>query len=313
MQGLGNQMFQYAAGRSLSLHLDKPLKVNISNYSETSLRQYELNKFFEIDVDVVSKDEMKLFKLQHPVRRFWNKLFKKNKMRSLPYEEEELIKRLLYSFVYLFRKPHLQKVYEEPHFHYDKNFYKVKQQNVFLKGYWMSYKYFEKYKDIIKKDFKIRQEIISDIEWLAKEMNTSNSIALHIRCTDKLSPNHLKLHGKLSKEYYKNGIEYIKSKRGWDEVCLYIFSDDIVAAKEYISDEYKIKWISKEITKTPIEDFYLMQNAQNIITSNSTFSWWAAFLNKNEESIKVVPKLWYVDAIYDAKDIYLNSWIKIKN
>ena len=55
MQGLGNQMFQFAAARALSLQKDERLKVNIDNYNETTARQYELNKYFEIEPAVISK------------------------------------------------------------------------------------------------------------------------------------------------------------------------------------------------------------------------------------------------------------------
>ena len=210
MQGLGNQMFQYAAGRALSLYKNEPLKINIDNYGSTTLRQYELSKFFEMEPAIVSKNEMLAFNLSHPVRRIWNKILPSKKIKSLPYEETNLVVKLLYNVCYLFRKPHLQEVFEEKQFHYDENFFNAGSL-VLLKGYWHSYKYFDRYRADIKKDFTVRKSLVAHLAETAFEMHNCNSIALHIRCTDKLSQTHLKLYGMLTSIYYKAGIEHIKS------------------------------------------------------------------------------------------------------
>jgi hypothetical protein len=309
MQGLGNQMFQYAAGRALSLHVKQELKINIDNYSETSLRQYELAKFFEMDPAIVSKQEMSQFDLTHPVRKVWNKIFKNKKIRSLPYEEHAFVK-AIYSFVYLFRPPHLQHVFEERQSHYDKLFFNAKQ-SVFLKGYWMSHKYFDRYDETIKKDFSVRRELVAHLDEIVNEMQSTNSIALHIRCGDKLQQKYIDLMGVLTPEYYNDGINFIKSKKG-SIGKIYVFTDTLNAAKSYLPPTLKVEWVST-LTKSPIEDFYLMTQCRNIIISNSTFSWWAAYLNKHEDKIVIAPKKWYNNAPYDAKDIYCDDWIKINN
>ena len=308
MQGLGNQMFQYAAGRALALHLNTTLKVNTDNYSATSLRQYELSKFFEINPPIITTEEMQLFPLAHPVRRFWNKFFPSKKIRALPYEEVNILVKILYRTCYIFRKPHLQRVYEEKQFHFDNDFFNAKSP-VFLKGYWQSYKYFDRIKESIKKDFIVRKELVSHLSDIKNEMNNVNSIALHIRCTDKLSPTHLKLHGRLTKKYYENGIEYIKRNLIGNNICIYVFTDDVNVAKEYVPEGYNTIWLSGFVTKNAIEDFYLMQHAKGIVASNSTFSWWAAYLNIHEKPLVIVPEKWYVNAQYNDKDIYPKDWV----
>ena len=204
-------MFQYAAGRALSLHLNEPLKVNIDNYSKDSVRQYELNKYFNIDVETVTKDEMSAFDLTHPVRKIWNRLSPFKRIRSLPYEEKNIAVKMLYKACYLFRKPHLQKVYEEKQYHFDKDFFNSNPP-VFLKGYWQSYKYFDRYKEQIKKDFTVRENLVLHLADTVREMQECNSIALHIRCTDKLLDVHLKLHGEVNKFFYKKAIDAILPK-----------------------------------------------------------------------------------------------------
>ena len=97
---------------------------------------------------------------------------------------------------------------------------------------------------------------------------------------------------------------------GWGNVVLYIFTDDVEAAKKYIPSGYDTIFISEQITRTSIEDFCLMQQAKGIVTTNSTFSWWAAYLNVQKDAIIVVPENWYLDAPYDDKDVYCTNWIK---
>ena len=310
MQGLGNQMFQYAAGRALSLHLNEPLKVNIDNYTEDSVRQYELSKYFNIDVETVTKEDMSNFDLAHPVRKIWNRLSPFKRIRSLPYEETNVAVKILYKICYLFRKPHLQKVYEEKQYHFDEDLFSTRS-TVFLKGYWQSYKYFDKYKEQIKKEFIIKQHLVTHLSDTAQEMHNCNSIALHIRCTDKILPTHLKLHGEVNRFFYKKAIDSIESRFPGGNVCLYIFTDDVDVAKQYIPRDYPVVWVSGNLTKTTIEDFYLMQQTRGIVTSNSTFSWWAAYLNVHVNPVVVVPAKWYATSRYNAKDVYCPEWIKI--
>lgn len=308
MQGLGNQMFQYAAARALSLHLKEELKLNIENYGPNSLRKYELAEFFEINPSIVTKDEMKNFNLTHPVRRVWNKIFTNKKIKSLPYEEKNKLVKLLYKTVYLFRPPHKQLVYEEKQFEYDSNFFKT-QKPVFLKGYWMSYKYFDNYQEVIFKDFTIRNSLVKHLSEVAHEIRSSNSIAMHIRCGDKLLPQYVELMGILSSSYYQDGIDYIINKKN-EKIKLYAFTDSIENAKLYIPNNLDVTWVSQNITKSPIEDFYLMTQCQNIIISNSSFSWWAAYLNKSKDRIVVIPKKWYNNNQYNGKDLYCEGWVK---
>src|SRR4030095_5799414 len=101
MMGLGNQMFQYAAGMALSLHLESPLKLHIKSYERYPLRKYELSEFFEIQPAIATDEDLARFVLQHPVRRGWNKLFPKDKIRDLPYCERPFVKSVYEAF-YLF-------------------------------------------------------------------------------------------------------------------------------------------------------------------------------------------------------------------
>jgi len=310
MMGLGNQMFQYAAARSLSLTLQEPLKLQVGSYERYTLRKFELQEFFEIEPEIATKEDMAKFKLSHPVRRAWNKLLPSKKLRSLPYEEKKLPK-LVYEVFYLFSPPHKRSVFEERQFYFDKNFFKTRH-TVFLKGYWMSYKYFQAYEDVIKRDFTVRKNLVQHLQPLVSEMHSRNSVAVHIRCTDrKADPAILLMYGEIPLSYFKAGVDYINEKKG--KPHLYIFSDDIELAKKYVPGGYDCTYVSRYITKSAIEDMYLMTECKNAVITNSTFSWWAAYLNKHDDKIIIVPERWFNIAPYDYSDIYYPGWIKMKN
>lgn len=308
-QGLGNQMFQYAAGKALALQKNTELKVDISGYNERSYRQFQISKLFIANPSIISKQELSNINLSHPVRNVLNKFFSK-KIRSLPYEEKNVAK-VVYEIGYLFRKPHRQRVYEERSFSFDSNFFNT-NTDVYLKGYWMSYKYFKSFEQNIKQDFTIKPELVTHLQNLLQSIHQQDSIALHIRCTDKKSvAKYYELYGELSKEYYTKAVDEIIRTKGITNPQLYVFSDDINEAKQYVSPKYPAIFVSSFITHSPIEDFFLITQCKHVVIANSTFSWWAAYLNVHQNGLKIIPKPWYAGKQYNAKDLYVPGWLSI--
>ena len=90
------------------------------------------------------------------------------------------------------------------------------------------------------------------------------------------------------------------------EIIFYIFSDDIELAKEFFAFEKNAVFININKGKYSYRDMYLMSLSKNIIISNSTFSWWAAWLGKNKNTI-IAPKLWFKQK-KKAHRYYLPEW-----
>ena len=311
--GLGNQMFQYAAGLALSLEKNVELKLDVFSYNGYKLRKYELDNFFNINNRKATQEEIAKYDYNHPVKRGWNRIFPGRKMRTigLPYEEP-FLQRTLLSIHDLLLPSHQRKTYLEPHYHYDRNFFQAKD-DVYLNGYWMSWKYFKKYDEVIRNAFSIKRELVSHLDDFVQAIRQVNSVSLHIRRTDYTDPEVVQLKGITPVQYYLDAVQYIQQKR--DDIVIYAFSDDISWAKENLKPGgLKIHFVDHMVSNSAIEDFYLMTQCGDNIITNSTFSWWAAYLNGNENKIVVCPKKWYSKSShYNYKDVYPTSWVTIDN
>ncbi len=305
--GLGNQMFQYAAGRSLALQKQVPYKVNVSSYNGYSLRRFELENFFTLQVDKASPQEMQQFTLNNPVKQVWNKIFPGDKMRafSLPYEER-FIKRKALQLGELLQSAHPNKVYIEPAYHFNPGLCKV-PANVLLAGYFMSWRYFQQYESVIRQDFTVRPELVAHLHDIAGQMCNHNSISLHIRRGDFADKKNLELHGIIPLSFYEKAVEHIIQKTG--EAHVYIFSDDIAWVQNNWQGNNATTYVSDQITHNAAEDFYLLTQCRHNVIANSTFSWWAAYLNNYPDKIVVAPRKWYKVAVYNSKDVYPPAWV----
>jgi len=179
------------------------------------------------------------------------------------------------------------------HLHYIKN--------SDLIGYFQSEKYFKNCKDEIRKYFTfddslIDYNIINPIE---------NSCSIHVRRGDYV--NLQDYHPFPGMDYYRNAISYMKNK---GVNIFYIFSDDIEWCKENFSYMDEIIYVEGNID---IKDLALMSICKNNIIANSSFSWWGAWLNRNENKIVISPSVWFGPSKKGVitEDLYCEGWIKM--
>ena len=170
--------------------------------------------------------------------------------------------------------------------------------NIYLDGYWQNLSWIRSYKDQIR-----RQISVKGISEKAKEMVhdeiESNSVAVHVRRTDLLSDNSDIQEG----FYYCNAINYIE--QNVKNPRYYIFSDDINWCLKNLFKDIQIdsNRIIFSNNKSAEDDFICMMNSKHNIIANSTFSWWAAWLNKNDNQIVISPNFG------KRKDILPKEWI----
>src|SRR3989339_258428 len=249
--GIGNQMFQYAAGKALAEHRGVELKLDISDFQFYTNRWFSLNHF-NINADIASDEEI-------------SKFIGKNKSKSLMLLRER-IGRLL--------PLKRRKIYYEHHFHYDEGFFNL-PSNIYINGYWQSEKYFKDIKSIILNDLSFKEPLEGLNNEISVKILSSNSVSIHIRRGDYVTNKITHLtHGVCGIEYYINAINYIS--KHLEEPHFFIFSDEPDWAKTNL---------------------------------NTSFSWWGAWLCRDENKIVIAPQKWFNEYKADTKDLYPEDWI----
>jgi len=190
-----------------------------------------------------------------------------------------------------------QKKYYQERF----NYYDIKLNESYeFKGYYQSEKFFKNAIEEVLKLYTFDDTIVNNL--LQSYPNIMNSCSIHVRRGDYLNmPDY---HTVIPLDYYKKAIECINNKH------IYVFSDDIEWCKA------NFKFINAEfLSLNMYEDFILMSLCRDNIICNSTFSWWAAYLNKNKSKKIVAPehKKWFgkCNSHLNTTDIYPENWTQI--
>jgi hypothetical protein len=184
--------------------------------------------------------------------------------------------------------------YSEPKFSY-REIPKIKNLDLF--GYYQSEKYFHKYTEEIRELLKPNEVLSSYVKTNYKE----NSCSIHVRRGDYL--NYPDIHPVVTAEYIMKAVSYV----GKDKF-FFVFSDDIQWCKNHLSEIKNIVFISG----TELEDFFLQSALDNHIICNSSFSWWAAWLNENKTKKIVAPTNWFGPlGPPDTGDLIPERWVTL--
>lgn len=286
--GLGNQMFQYALGRSLSIERKDKLYLDTWVYRHlTSIdtkREYELDSFLLVARTCPSI----VCNICNVYLRTANKL-KQYINLSFPYLPN-----------YILEQSNL----------FDPHIFELKK-NIYLSGYWQSEKYFIKHRKIILGDFSSRSSPISTKNaQLEKDIKKHQSVSIHIRRTDYLTnENANKFHGVCGLNYYRKSMKYIEKKV--TSPVYYVFSDDPDWVRLNIKSKHKVVYITHNQGKDAHEDIRLMSQCQHNIIANSSFSWWGAWLNSHRNKMVISPKRWFNSSLTDTSDLIPQNWIKL--
>lgn len=181
--------------------------------------------------------------------------------------------------------------YHEPHYHYKEIPNRdTKNEVIDLIGYYQSYKYFEEFQHIIcalltpKNGYGIKYGFTS----------------IHVRRGDYLTKPDV--HPPLDMNYYNQAMSMIKSEK------YMIFSDDIAWCRNNFKGEQFIFIEGND----PVTDLSLQLSCEHNIISNSTFAWWAGYLNKNPSKLVIAPQRWFGSKLqHDTKDLIPTSWNRI--
>lgn len=284
--GLGNQMFQYALGRRLSLDRKTPLLFDLSPFKIDHLRTYSLDCFV-LSANIANPADVQRFSL-----------FKR--------KEGGDIRSRLYNLL----AARWNRYAKEKQFHFDPDVLKV-SNDAYLEGYWTSEKYFDDIRQIILDDFRLREALSGKNKEVAHMMSSTESVSVHIRRGDYASdPETNSIFGTLDASYYAEAFKNLAKQVSNPE--LFVFSDDMEWVRRNLPLPFKATYIDWNGSMAH-QDLRLMSLCKHHIIANSTFSWWGAWLGENPDKVVIGPTRWFKSQkkSVDTKDVLPESWIKI--
>jgi hypothetical protein len=288
--GLGNQMFQYAFGKALSLKYNRKLFIDKSYFDEENY-PYDLHSNhypYKLDLYNIHEDFIP------------STISKYQKIISL-----KRLYKLTNPLVNHFAK-NLPVYFNKRNF----TFNNLKKTNyAFLNGHWQNYDIIVDYKNEIRKIFELR-DITEKAKQTLDDINLSNSISVHFRKGDYLSnPKFKAVYAHCNADYYRNAMVKIRGKV--DNPKYFIFSDNMDWVKNNINISDNMYFVSDAVSD--YEQQYLMSQCKNNIIANSSFSWWGAWLNKYDNKIVIAPKKWFANFERDNDVFYPINWTIANN
>jgi hypothetical protein len=253
MGGMGNQMFQYAFGKRISLQTGRELILDLSFLNRRDLGPNFVYRNYDLDIFNLSKHKI-VDKFDENYELIVDDFdFKSKDLTPI----DNIIEKCLNN----------------------------KSENIYLDGYWSSPKYFS---NSINSEFSFQDPIINESTSLLQDILSSNSVLLNIRRTDFLNGN---FHGVFEKDYILNSIN--KLNKTEDNLKFFIFSDDIKWCQDNLFDIPNSVIVDHAHKGNKFSNYLqLMTNCKHFIIPNSTFAWWAAYLSQNQNKKVIHPEIW---------------------
>lgn len=270
--GLGNQMFQYAFAYALKQKTHDTVLIDPLFWG-TSLRTYQLNNY-NISLNKCWVSPVLDYVLGFGPRN--GRKFKdsfRHKMIEARYElvnEKEIMK-------------------------FDPDVQKPRKDSFYM-GFWQTSRYFDEYKDLLKKEFSRKTPLSKRALEYLNEVEQCNAVSIHVRRTDYVRDTG---NVALDMSFYHEAIRYLRDR--YSDLKFYVFSDD----KDYIKEHFEGVDHVVIDDLNDLDEFEVMRQCRHHINANSTFSWWASYLSR-EDGMVIVPRvdIW-------NKDFYPEYWIKL--
>ena len=274
--GLGNQLFQYAAARSLAVRNNSRLIIDTDFFDSRRHRKYELHNF---SINALIEGQ--------PGQPRWRKT--------------------LQSWLKILSAGKAGPVYSEPHMHFDPAWNSLTAP-ITLTGYFQSPRYFEADANLIRSELTPPKP--SDAESLRMEevLADSDSISVHVRRGDYVTnPSTRKIYCECTRDYYLNALARISGSGP-----VVFFSDDMAWVRDNLSvPQRQCFWVGEKTARTAISDLWLMSKAKHHVIANSTFSWWGAWLSKRDGGVTVAPAAWFRDTNIRCDDLIPRDWLRM--
>lgn len=280
--GLGNQLFQYAAAYAISKRLGQPFIFDPSFTANMTVRNFRLSQLCVESSDLVDERE-----LPRKVSVIKN-VYVNKACRMFNFS-----KHVCENYLYWLETKDI----------WQPEFFTIDNENLYVDGYFQSEKYFKEYREELLNQLRPKYEPEAPYIAAVDLIKQCNSVAVHVRRSDFRKDN-CRYHYLLGEEYYKKAITEMR-KRVTNPIFFW-FSDDMNWVKTHIGNASDFKFVKIRTTNGDIDDMMLMKNCKHIITANSTFSWWAAWLNEHKNAIRIVP-----ERPYGMEKMIPEKWMKV--
>jgi hypothetical protein len=290
--GLGNQMFQYAFGQWIAAESGRQTKWDLhSGFANDVYRRcFALSQF---NTKIVAAESREI-----PIGMAWP-----SPWHRLAKTGWSVLPRCCSNVVYE-RRP----------FQFDKAIAARATDGMYYFGYWQHDGYLATIQDRLRKEFTLREPLPRAGLALVEEMAGCDSISVHIRryndrdAKGQLIERARRYHGVCASDYYQQAVERIGTR---PEIVCYIFTDDPQWVKANLAIPATCRYVSELCPCSDVEEMILMASCQNHVISNSSFSWWGAWLGRNPNRVVVAPRLWRHGIGGNVIDICPKTWIKL--
>ena len=280
IQGPGNQMFQYAYALAASKRIGVELKLDLQWYHHHSdHRPYVLDRF-NISAQEASKAEIEYVKTKNAPDFFhyrWNLL----RDRLAPAHKKSIIEEDVSKFESKLKYPHHQS---------------------YIMGYFTSEMFFDDFATEVRNELTFRGELEGKNLEVAEKMRSSNSVALSVRRGDFLKNVWQNV---CSIEYYKRAVEELL--KSVENPIFYVFSDEVEWVKQNMDLGVNVHFMDFNHPDY-MRDMRLMTHCKHHIITNSTFSWWGAWLSESKNII--CPEHWLHPDRETHKAEFGGSWVE---
>ena len=290
--GLGNQLFQYALGRHLSIIHNRPLLLDTSEYRAAGpdprqgIRVYCL-QHFHIRARIAGPDETA------PFQRYYR---------------PDLLSRVLRragGLGFVFDHTYVYRSFRQAHLYYPRVLEGRPRRVCYLDGYWQLERYFAASEPILREELVVREAPDPYNRRMLEEIDATDSVCVHVRHGDNANQAAAQ-HGVLPPDYYARAIDDLV--RVVPNPRFFVFSDDPEWARENVRPGRDATYVDGNGDERNYEDLRLMGRCRHHITGNSTFSWWGAWLGRRAGQRVYAPGRYFMHLEVPIGDYYPKSW-----
>ena len=277
--GLGNQMFQYAMGRSLAERHGVPLLLDVRGLKQDALRSYALSHF-RISAELATEADMprELGRIGRRLHRLPRWLTGQTRIveKAFPFDPSILTL--------------------DPPLH--------------LAGNWQSERYFDPHAELIRAEFQLHDSFTPDRQAIADMLAERPLVSVHVRRGDYVSNATANAyHGTCEPQWYAAAQEQLGQSLGNPEYM--VFSDDPDWARANLTSFSSAVFVELKDDGRDEQDMHLMALCHHHIIANSSFSWWGAWLNPRADKTVIAPRNWFRTAQHDTRDLIPANWTRL--